>query len=1023
MCRQLALREKPLLIVFYQLLKGVNFVFLQNYYENPEVLHVNRLANRAYFIPCAIGESPVDGESSQAQLLNGVWEFKYFDSVEDVTDAVLTEEYLFPETIPVPSVWQNHGHDRHQYTNTRFPIPFDPPYVPRQNPAGIYRTQFWAEEDGMRRYLTFDGVDSCYYVYVNAQFVGYSQVSHSTGEFDITEAVRPGANSLVVIVLKWCDGTYLEDQDKLRMSGIFRDVTLLTRPENHIEDYAITAEPDSRLHGGLLTANVSFSKEAFPVVFELYDNQGKKLARKESADGKVSIRLMAADYWTAETPTLYRLTMTGNGETVSQFVGFRKVDIKNGIFRINEKPVRLKGTNRHDSDPVTGYAISRQQLMTDLILMKAHNINAIRTSHYPNAPFFYEMCDKYGFYVLAESDVEIHGVCNRITPLPHNAAYTLLARDPMFKTAIVDRQKCNVLTRRNHPCIFMWSLGNESGYGENFEAAARWIQETDDTRLVHYEGNARPAPAEFYQPNSDDLDVYSRMYPSIAEIDSYFDNAKGTPKPYVLCEYIHAMGNGPGDAEDYEECFNRHPGMMGGFVWEWCDHSVMMGKTNEGKPKYYYGGDFGEYPHDGNFCMDGLVYPDRTPHNGLREYANVIRPCRLVSFDSATKTAVFRNTLDFLPLSAHVKATYEITLNGIAVENGDVPTLNVEPRTTQAFVLPIRDIPENGLVCLNIRYYKQGDALLPADGSYLGMDQVILNEASFLTDVPASAAPTVRERGNEIIVSGNGFAYTFDTRLGTMTQMVVDGSALLDRPAELRIWRAPTDNDRNLKNEWYKAGYDMVGTRTYSYEAKVTDGKAVVSFVMSILPVYRQRVLTINASYTIDGSGVTDASFDCVRDVDMPELPRFGMRLFLKKAIRNADYLAYGPLESYRDKHRASYLGRFTTTAERNVEHYLRPQENGAHFDCRFAEVKDDSGLGLRAESAVPFMLNISPYTDEELTEAKHDFELKGCGSTVLSLDYAQNGIGSNSCGPHLLEKYRFSEQKFIFNIRLLPLK
>ena len=995
------------------------YTMLTRYYEDPTTLHVNTQAPRAYYLPFADEKAALyGGEPTGRMMLNGEWTFAYYESVEDVPEEVGSPTFpLGKKTIPVPSVWQNHGYDRHQYTNVRYPFPYDPPYVPRENPCGVYRRHFTLASAAERVYLNFEGVDSCLYVWVNGQFVGYSQVSHSTSEFEISNFVHEGENTLTVAVLKWCDGSYLEDQDKLRMSGIFRDVYLLVRPKNHVRDITITALPDVNFKGADIDVKLDYVGEAFPLTFTLLDTSGSELAKVQAAS-IAHFHLEKASLWTAETPSLYTLLISGGGETIAYPVGVRKIEVKDGIVLINGKRVRFKGVNRHDSDPVTGYTVSKEQAIKDLTLMKRHNINAIRTSHYPNAPWFPQLCSQYGFYMIAESDIESHGSVEKIGG-DFNYNYGALARDPRFKEAILDRVQRNVYRDKNNPAVVFWSLGNEAGYGVNYDEAAKWIKQYDPTRLTHYE-NA------FNQPKGDPagqdaLDVYSRMYPSLADIDSYYSDGQ-VKKPYILCEYIHAMGNGPGDAEDYYEIMEKHPGLCGGFVWEWCDHAVYMGTTNEGKKKYYYGGDFGEFPHDSNFCMDGLVYPDRTPHTGLKEYQNVIRPVRATVKDLSKGEITFRSTLDFANTSDVLTAIYTVTKDGDAVETGEIAGFHIPARGETTFTLPFKT-PDTGDCFLNIVYKANGSHPLVPAGTLLGRDQFTLKRRNRTFAAQASGGVQVAQDHRYITVTGPDFRYRFDVRLGAFDQLVTGNRSLVTAPLTLNIWRAPTDNDRNLKNEWIKAGYDRAIQRAYEAKAEVKDGLAVITCRQSLAPIYLQPIVQVEATYVIGRDGVIDASFACQKDEAMPSLPRFGLRFMLPKEVENARYLGYGPYESYVDKHRASFLCVFSTTPEKNHEDYIRPQENGSHFGCAFAQVKSYDGFGLKVESENDFSFQLSPYTQEELTQKAHNYELEKADGPVLCIDYKLNGIGSNSCGPKLLEKYAFDEKTFIFKVRITPEK
>ena len=972
---------------------------LPRYYEDPKTLRLGACPLRANYLP----------EGSQ-RLLNGEWAFRYYDSVEDVPADIATLPLEGAVPMPVPSLWQNHGFDRHNYINVRYPFPFDPPYAPRENPCGVYRRAFAWEEVGRRCYLCFDGVDSCFYVYLNGQFVGYAQVSHTTTEFDITPFVVQGENTLTVAVVKWCDGSYLEDQDKLRMSGIFRDVYLLSRPARHIWDLTVVSSPK-----GEISCDVTFTDGTLPLSCELLAPDGSPLAKAQSQDGKVRFTVKDPQPWTAETPSLYTLVLSAGGETIRQRTGLRRIEVRDGVILLNGSALRIKGVNRHDSDPVKGYAVTREDVVRDMRLMKAHNINAIRTSHYPNAPFFYDLADEYGFYICAEADIESHGACTVYGP--HDLAdYGQIARMPMYHDAIVDRQQRNVIQHKNHASVIIWSLGNESGNGDNFADAARWVRQADPTRLVHYESEYAHHPD--YQVDETLLDMKSTMYASVESIDAYFADP-ANKRPYILCEYCHAMGNGPGDLEAYWQCFDRHPGHVGGFIWEWCDHAVQDGVTEDGKPRFLYGGDFGDDPHDGNFCMDGLVLPDRRVSTSLHEAKNVYRPARCTGLTPDGRGVTLRSTLDFAPLGERVSLRYAILQDGVTTQTGECALPMIPPRGTADIAFPLPEHPQ-GDCRLLLTYVRRGGTPLEVAGEEAGFDQLTLSEAEHVLAPQKAGDVRVREEGKLLLIEGEGFAYAYDTTLGAFSEMTLRGKPLLCRAMDYTIWRAPTDNDRNIRNDWQEAGYDRARVRPYETAHEVKDGLVSIRTELSLVAVYLQRILTLSVRWTVGADGSVHAAIDASKCDRMPSLPRFGLRLFLPEAMGDVRYLGFGPEESYSDRRQSCYRALFERPVCALAGPYIKPQESGSRFGCDFAEVFG-GGLCLRAESETPFSFNASPYTQEELTAKGHDFELQKSGCTVLCLDYKQNGIGSNSCGPSLAKEFSFDETRFHFEIRLTP--
>lgn len=1001
-------------------------MLVENFFENLQVLHLNTMENRAYFIPVSEGHAPTKSreESDRFLLLSGEWDFRYYENVRTLSEPFWTEGFDRSsfEKIPVPSVWQNHGHDRHQYTNVSYPFPYDPPYVPLENPCGAYVRDFEVTDPDGEFFLNFEGVDSCFYLWVNGSFVGYSQVSHSTSEFRVTPFLKKGVNTVAVLVLKWCDGSYFEDQDKLRMSGIFRDVYLLRRAENHIRDLTVRTPLSDNYTKAKVEVSFAFYKESAPVSYTLTAPDGKEVASGTVRNGALSIDVPSPDLWNAEHPALYTLALTSCGETIYQPVGLREIKRDRNIVLLNGETIKFRGVNRHDSDPFVGYAVTPAMMEKDLRLMKEANVNAIRTSHYPNSPLFTELCDRYGFYVIGEADNECHGVVCLIGPDSYLEKYQLLARDPDWAETVLDRVQRSVIRDKNHPCVVIWSMGNEAGYGICFENALHWTKEYDPTRLTHYE-----RAGEDEARKNPDLDFISRMYPDTKYCRNLLDNEK--EKPFILCEYIHAMGNGPGDAEDYQQIIEKYDNFVGGFVWEWCDHAVYVGKTIEGKPKYYYGGDFGEFPNDGNFCMDGLVYPDRTPSPSLKEFKNVIRPLRITAGDLEKGEFLFRNILDFTNTADLLTVKYQVVQDGTVVSEGEISdpdVLNIPPHT-ESIVSLGTSLPADGTVTVDFTLVQSVDLPLTKKGHILGTDQVIVSESAqnaCLTRILSSDAKQgdvlYRETDREIIVTGSHFRYVCSKETGLFTSMVYDNRTLLEKPMEYNIWRAPTDNDRNVRYEWQAAGYDRILPRAYTASVTKTDGSVVIRLTAALTALVTQPMVRMNVTWTISPDGALMADIDAVSAEHMPYLPRFGLRLFLPEAMNRVEYFGYGPEESYIDKHRASHLGRFETCTDCLHENYLKPQENGSHWNCRY--VKIGCGCTELAVYGNPFSFNASPYTQEELTNKKHNFELQKSGHTVLCLDGQMSGIGSNSCGPELLPQYRVGAEPVTLHLTLKPL-
>lgn len=1132
-------------------------MIIPHHYENLHILHENTMPDRNYYIPAGKAYSTsldARDHSDRVQFLNGTWKFRYYDSIYNLQDEFYSEGYDVSgfDDIPVPSVWQMHGYDYHQYTNVRYPFAFDPPYVPKDNPCGAYVTDFDydQDEDAPLAHLNFEGIDSCFYVWLNGRYVGYSQVSHSTSEFDITEFIRNGSNRLCVLVLKWCDGSYLEDQDKFRMSGIFRDVYILKRPAGSVFDYFIRTSCDDIKNPTKadvsidFTAFTGYASGAKPeagvgkgvdsdinIEVTILDADGRICSsgcvkceisaqsdantnaaeiKTAASSSSITLSIDSPVLWNAEKPYLYTVIIRCAGEVITDRIGIREITIENKIVYINGMPIKFHGVNRHDSDPVTGFTISREQIIKDMSLMKQHNVNAIRTSHYPNAPYFYELCDEYGFYVIDEADIEAHGPSELYyadNSWDNKAARwnEPIANNPEFCESILDRIKRCVIRDKNRASVVIWSMGNESAYGVTFEEALAWVKAYDSSRLTHYESAQYTDGKRKYDYSN--LDLYSRMYPSISEMAEYIDG--DGDKPYILCEYCHAMGNGPGDLEDYFQFFDTHETTCGGFVWEWCDHAIYRGKAANGKAMYAYGGDNGETIHDGNFCMDGLVYPDRRPHTGLLEFKNINRPVRITGYDETNGVLTLHNYMDFTDIRDYLTMSYEVTCDGQIIASGNIDVPSVAPHgdgtASLRLITEMQDLLQtlsaingsdnsdstatadcssvaersNDKACikdmiphrafLRVIYKAAVGSAFVNEGDVLGFDEVELGSPKQNTDElmdktsalskaqdTTSAPLHISESDTEFVVSGNNFEYTFDRNTGNFAGITVDGQELLAAPCDKTIWRAPTDNDRNIKNEWFRAHYDMVSERTYETCCIIKNDLAVITCTSCLSAPTVQPVLRINAEWTVSAKGTITAGMHVTKNPEFPVLPRFGVRMILKEDMQNINYIGMGPYESYIDKHHASWHGSFSASIDEMHEDYIMPQENGSHFDCSYVQIsapgandgadknssdKNNSAgsssyqsicntqtastiaattaHSIAVTSTVPFSMNASPYTAEELTNAAHNYELSESDKSVLCIDYRQNGIGSNSCGPELDEKYRFDEDEWEFGFTM----
>ena len=977
------------------------------YHENPDMLHVNTLPNHCYFIPFDKSQNPFDPREGSArfELLNGEWGFTYYDSIIDMNDDFLS--VMPSKSIPVPSNWQLHGYDVPQYTNICYPITFDPPYVPDDTPVGVYTRKYTYSPDGMRRILVFEGVDSCLYLYVNGCFAGYSQVSHMTSEFDITNLLQEGENTLTVAVLKWCDGTYLEDQDKFRLSGIFRDVYVLSRPEKRLENYRIK----TILGEGKASAVLEVTVLGADAEIIFADERGNRLYAGSTSDGELlKIPVEHPNLWSAEMPYLYRLTILTDCEAIGERVGFRDIAVENGIFKINGAPIKFRGVNRHDSYPDSGFYASVSQMKRDLELMKQHNVNAVRTSHYPNSPLFYQLCDEYGLYVIDEADLEMHGCVEVYNDFKWStgAGYNgiaLLAGDERFKNAIVDRAELMVSRDINRPCVIVWSLGNESGYGSNLLAAAEYVKSHDDTRLLHYQSTHK-----LDDTPEDILDVVSRMYTSIEDMQKFLEDEKET-RPFVLCEYSHAMGNGPGDLEDYRNTFYSNDRFCGGFVWEWCDHGLSLGKTDDGKEKYGYGGDFGERHHDGNFCMDGLVYPDRRPHTGLLELKQVYRPVR-VEKGNHKGVFVIKNYLNFVNAGEFLDGSYEITYDGGIKATGSFD-FNVQPLESTEVTIPEAAEVFTASTYIRFVFTAKQDTPWCKKGYQVCFDQLCLYEddqSSVQVPLCAQQAAGCKkteftDQPLEIEIHADKITYHFNKRTAAFESIRYDNQEILTKPMQFNFFRAPLDNDP-MRGDWYRAHLHDYIVKVYSVETRQTDQGIEIAVRQSFGWSIYQPFAYADVLYTVSDSGRLHIKCNLKGTNKLTFLPRFGIRLFVPKQFDRVDYFGYGPYESYIDKHHASYMGNFTSLISHMHEDYIRPQENSSHYGCKHMTLKNGS-LQVRFEAQKDFSFNASEYTQEELSSKKHNYELEKCDSNVICVDYKMAGVGSNSCGPALADKYR----------------
>ncbi len=1001
---------------------------VKKYWEDPNVLQVNREAARAYYIPYGDVESAKlskRGSSPHYQTLNGSWKFKYAPSVKQVEDGFYDLEADVDgwDDLIVPSCWQTNGYDQMQYTNVNYPIPCDPPYVPNENPAGLYVREFnlrdqWSTQ---QQYVVFEGVNACFYLWINGEFVGYSQGSRVPAEFDISSYVHSGHNRVAVMVLKWCDGTYLEDQDLWRFSGIFRDVYILSRDKAHIRDVFNRQELSADFNHAKLNVEVE-TTGSLEVTAELYDANGEVVGTEKSLihdSGVLVLEVNKPTLWHAERPTLYELYIYTGKEVLRFQVGFKRVEIVDGVFLINGQAVKLKGVNRHDSHPELGQTIPINHMIKDLKLMKQHNINTIRTSHYPNDPRFLELCDVYGFYVIDEADLECHGLRN--AGVSADDDFHQLSRDPAWKDAFLDRAIRMVERDKNRACIIMWSLGNESGYADNHIAMAEWIKQRDSSRPVHYEGAATRYNGSM---DVDCLDMDSRMYASVAEIEGYAKDDQ-QHKPLFLCEYSHAMGNGPGDLQDYWHVIYQYPKLMGGCVWEWVDHG-MKTTTEHGQAYYAYGGDFGDQPNDGNFCLDGLVYPDRTAHVGLLELKKVIAPIRVEAEDLHKGIVKLTNLYDFIDLS-HLRLIWKLEKDGVILQQDEINKLSVRPHETVSLVIPY-ELPKASITqyYVTLTFVQKKDTAWSEAGYEVIFEQFELPVGIRSLEVISKEIPTIDviEEGHLITIRGFDFCHVFDSFDGTFSRITKHGVQLIQGKPKFNIWRAPTDNDRNIKRAWQRFGFDRA--TMHVYDTQITQKRVdTVSITVrySLGGYINYPILHGAAVWTVDGYGEITLAVDVKVREEVEHLPRFGLQFAMPRGTEEVEYFGYGPHESYIDKCRSARKGKYLMTVDHLFENYLMPQENGSRYDTDWVIISNEQGMGLKLTSdSEHFSFNAAHYTPEDLDAAGHPHELVRRVETIVNADYKMGGVGSNSCGPELLEEYRLSEKEFSFKLVITPI-
>ncbi|XEC96156.1 glycoside hydrolase family 2 TIM barrel-domain containing protein [Paenibacillus tarimensis] len=1021
----------------------------KNDWSNIEVLGRNTVPPRAGFIPYADVESALANErgaSPNFQLLNGKWPFYYADSPAGIPEYCQEPEFDDEEwrTIRVPGCWQMQGYGYPHYTSCPYPFPFDPPNVPADNPVGCYRKRFKVDRSwsGRQTFLVFEGVDSAFHVWINGKMAGYSQGSHLHSEFNVTGLVREGDNVLAVQVYQWSDGSYLEDQDKWRMSGIFRDVYLYSTPYVHIKDVFAKPRFDDAYRDAMLELSVAVknerneASERHYLHVQLLDEEKRLVADRwfehelmagagEEATVNMEISIDAPRKWTAEEPNLYTLVLAlcdevkQPVEAVTVAVGFRDVRVRNGRLFVNGQPIIIKGVNRNEFDPDLGFTVTVESMIQDITLMKGHNINTVRTSHYPNDTRWLDLCDRYGLYVIDETDLETHGCV-----LVGDEGY--FAKREEWKAAFLDRMKRMVERDKNHPSVIIWSLGNESGYGPNFDAMAEWVKRADPSRPVHYE-RACEAPM---------VDIVSSMYPAVETLIE--EGKKSDERPYLMVEFGHAMGNSVGNLQEYWDAVYTYPRLLGGLIWEWTDHGICK-RSEKGEDRYYYGGDFGEQPHSGAFCLDGLLFPDRRIKSSIIEYKKAIEPVKVLPVDLISGEVKLINRYDFLNLD-HLAASWTLYKDGEIEDEGELELPDVPPGSERTVTIPYRKPhqPDGCEYWIRVVFALRFGTVWAPRGHEVAWTDLQLPAVSRSAPpavIPKASMPelAVRETGGSLRISGHDFIVAFDKAHGRITSWEWGGVQLLLAGPAVHLWRAPVDNDVHLAKQWRAKGYHQLISlpRQVTVETLAGNGdgerdKAVKVKVRSMLGTKAAAIaFAVEQVYTLYGSGdlVIHTTLSPQQN-DLPPLPRFGLQFRMPDGFDRFAWFGRGPHECYSDRKESGKLGVYSGSVQEQFVPYIKPQENGNKTDVRWASVTGKEGIGLFIARTGTPLLNVSVhhYSTEELTRVKHVHDLCRVKGTVVNVDDRQSGIGNHSCGyAPTMDKYLLQPAEMAFSIRLTP--
>jgi beta-galactosidase/beta-glucuronidase len=993
---------------------------------DPKVVQINTLPPHAWFIPFSDPNQPIPElpeTSSRILNLNGRWLFYLFDSRNQIPEEIKekTVELAKPDYIDVPGCWETQGYDRPQYLNILYPFPVDPPYIPEENPTAVYQKRFtlpqsWSEKDV---HITFLGVSNAFELSLNGYFVGANKGSHMTSEFALTPYLKKdGENLLTMFVYKWSDGAYLEDQDMWRMHGIFRHVYLSARPVDHIQNVDIQADYDPSSKNGILRLSFTVNTDTtLPLRITLRNSIGEILLSQQNKSNEGLNKVFKEiKPWTSETPTLYQLTIESLDkdlsvkEVIGFHIGFRSITIAKGQLLLNGIPITLKGVNRHEFDPDTGWTISPFSMEKDAMLMKQNNINTVRTSHYPNHPYWYTICNRYGIYIIDEADLETHGFAQI-------GDWSKLSDSLEWETAYLDRARRLVERDINHPCVIIWSLGNESGYGQNHDKMADWIRQRDPSRPIHYEGAG----------HSKIVDIVSVMYPSIKSLGNAGKNLENEPRPFFMCEYAHAMGNSPGNLREYWELIYKHRRLIGGCVWDWVDQGLRT-MDSEGRSTFLYGGDFGDLPNDRNFCINGLVDPDRNPHPSLSEVKYWYQPISLVKVDHQKGQVSLKNRYNFINLS-HMQGIYTIKSEGEILLWGEFPDLNLAPGESVTIELPaIKQKFDPGKeIFFEISFITNESSIWAEPGHLIAKGQYLLQpRAPKLNKKPNSSNHDISlyEIDDVFLVEAVAFKQTFkiNKNSGWIDSWRIGADYVFIEPLVLNLWRAPTDNDVHITKEWKLDGLDRTkaNLREISFEKnKRGDLSIKICGILAADGLLPHSQYQVHYSFNPTGSLIITLQFEPLNLYT--RLPRLGFMTRLGRGYSQVDWYGRGPQESYADRKDSAFIDRYSAMTDELFHPYIHPQENGNRTDVRWLRIFGSDCPTIKILGKPSLNFSIHHCSLENLTKAQHTNEIKWSSLPYLYIDMAQTGLGSNSCGPDTLKEYRLDPKPYSFSFALMP--